>query len=98
MNPQMLKKIQKIQKEIEEAQENINKTVFSDTNQGITISMLGTREVTRVVIDPALLDPQMKEMLEELMEVSINNILRKIEKAYEEVMAPYAHLTSGFGF
>lgn len=98
MNPQMLRKIQKIQKEIEEAQDNISKTQYTENYQGISISMLGTREVTRVVIDPQLLDPSMKDMLEELMQVAVNNILNKIEKAFADVMAPYAHLTGGLGF
>lgn len=97
MNQAMINKLRKMQREMEETQESINKAEFSEEYQGVKVSMLGTREVTRVeILDQSLTED--KDILEELLQVAFNSCLKKIEKEFEKAMAPYTSLMGGFGF
>lgn len=97
MNQAMMNKIKKMQKEIEEAQERVRKTEYTSEYHGITVSMLGSKEVTRVNITvPELLED--KDMLEELLQVAFNACQDKVDKAFEEAMGPYASMMGGLGF
>ncbi len=97
MNQAMINKLKKMQREMEETQESINKTEFSEEYQGVKVSMLGTREVTRVeILDQSLTED--KDILEELLQIAFNSCLKKIDKEFERAMAPYTSLMGGFGF
>lgn len=97
MNKAMMNKLKKMQKEIEQAQEDIRKSEYTASYQGISISMLGSKEVTRVNIsNPELLED--KDMLEELLQVAINACIKKVDDAFEEAMSPYASLMGGLSF
>ena len=97
MNQAMINKLKKMQREMEETQESLNKTEFSEEYQGVKVSMLGTREVTRVeILDQSLTED--KDILEELLQIAFNSCLKKIDKEFERAMAPYTSLMGGFGF
>lgn len=98
MNPMMIKKIQKMQQDMEKEQARVTQSEFCEEYQGIVVEMLGTREIARIQIDPDLLNPSDKDILEELLQVAINNCIKKIEKAFEDALKPFASLTGAFGF
>src|SRR5690554_7586426 len=56
MNPNMLNKLKKMQKQIQEAQEQIESSEFIGKASGVTVIMQGTRQVIDVKIDEAILD------------------------------------------
>lgn len=95
MNPQMMRKLQKMQKDLAEAQENLKKTVFEGSAGGIvTVTVTGAKEVLSIKIDKdASLEADDLEMLEDTLVAAVNDALKKIEKAEEEMAGS---LTGGF--
>ncbi|MCL2521618.1 MAG: YbaB/EbfC family nucleoid-associated protein [Erysipelotrichales bacterium] len=87
-NPQMLNKLKKMQKDMEDAQKQIEETEFIGTSGGgaVVIKALGSKEIIKVTIDKELDDI---EMLEDLILTAVNDCIRRIEKETEKALAPY---------
>lgn len=96
MNPNMLNKLKKMQKQMVEAQEEIERKEFFGKASGVTIVMQGTRQVVDVQIDADLLDEV--EMLQDAILLATNDALRQIEKETEETMGQFSGGLGGFGF
>lgn len=93
MNPNMMRKLQKMQRELMEAQEKLKSTVFSGSAGGgmVTVEVLGTKEVVKVSIDKdASLESDDLEMLEDTIVAALNDALRKVEKQEEEITGSVA--------
>ena len=58
MNPMMMKKIQKMQKDMLKAQKDIEESVFTGSAAGgmVTIEVKGTKEINKVNINPSVVD------------------------------------------
>ncbi|WP_373436802.1 YbaB/EbfC family nucleoid-associated protein [Metamycoplasma equirhinis] len=91
---EMLKKAKRIQGEMEKDEQEIAKKQFLINKQGIDLTILGSRKVTEIKINPALIDPGDPELLQDLIMLAINEGLEEIEAAYEEINSKY----SGNGF
>ncbi|BDX52812.1 YbaB/EbfC family nucleoid-associated protein [Metamycoplasma equirhinis] len=91
---EMLKKAKRIQGEMEKDEQEIAKKQFLINKQGIDLTILGSRKVTEIKINPALIDPDDPELLQDLIMLAINEGLEEIEAAYEEINSKY----SGNGF
>lgn len=93
----MMKQVQKMQKEMEKAQEYLNGLEFvgTATNDYVQVKMNGKREVVDVTIAPDVVDPEDVDMLQDLVLVAINDALQKVEKRTNEVMGKY---TTGLPF
>lgn len=90
MNMQaMLKQVQKMQKDMTKAQEEINNTEFTATNSLVTIVMTGNKKVKSVKINAEELDKDDVEMLEDMILVATNDVLSQIEKTTEEKMGAF---------
>lgn len=90
MNMQaMLKQVQKMQKDMTKAQEEINNTEFTATNSLVTIVMTGNKKVKSVKINAEELDKDDVEMLEDMILVATNDVLSQIEKVTEEKMGAF---------
>ena len=63
----MLKKVQKMQKDMEKAQEEIKNTVVEASIGGgaVSVTMNGEQEVLSIKIAPAAVDPEDVEALED---------------------------------
>ncbi len=96
MNPAMLNKLKKIQKEMQEAQERLESSEFTGKASGVTVIVQGTRQVIDVKIDPELLEEV--EMLQDAILLAVNDALAKIEKTQEETMGQFSGGMGGFGF
>lgn len=85
---QMMKQAQKMQEEMMKAQEEIEKQVFDVSVGGgaITMKMTGKKEVLEVNIDEDLMDPEEKDMLEDLLISAVNELVRKTEAATSSSM------------
>lgn len=84
MNMQgMMKQVQKMQEEMAKAQEEAEKLEFDVSVGGgaVTLRMSGKKELLEVNIDDDLLDPQEKDMLQDLLITAVNEIFRKTEAA-----------------
>ena len=92
MNQQaMLRKIQKMQKEMMDTQKEIDETVFSATSGGVvTIEMYGTKELKAEGAEDY-------EMLSDMIVAACNEAYKKIDKTTQEKMGKYQALLGGMG-
>lgn len=96
MNPNMLNKLKKIQKEMMEAQEQLERKEFFGKASGVTVVMQGTRQVIDVQINPDITDEV--DMLQDAILVAVNDALKQIDKETEETMGQFSSGFGGFGF
>lgn len=96
MNPNMLNKLKKIQKQMMEAQEALERKEFFGKSSGVTVIMQGTRQVLDVEINPEILEDI--EVLQDSILLAVNDALKQIEKETEETMGQFAGGMGGFGF
>ncbi|ENY68605.1 Hypothetical protein MAU_3940 [Metamycoplasma auris 15026] len=93
---EMLKNAKRIQNEMEKEEQIIAKKEFVIEKQGIKVTMLGTRKIKSVEINPALIDPEDPELIQDLVMLAVNEAIDTIDAAYEEISAKYTN--SGMPF
>ena len=90
MNMQaMVKQVQKMQKDMTNAQEEINRTEFTATNSLVTVVMTGDKKVKSVKINAEEIEKDDIEMLEDMILVATNDVLSQISKETEEKMGAF---------
>lgn len=84
----LMKQAQLMQENLQKAQQKIAElTVEGSAGAGmVQVVMTGKHDVKRVRIDPSLLGED-KEMLEDLIAAAVNDAVRKVETATQEMMA-----------
>lgn len=85
MNAEFLKRIRKIQAEYEVKQKEIEKKEFVVEKQGITLVMLGTFKLKSLKIDEALIDPEDKELLEDLISLTLNEAIDLVNEEIDKL-------------
>ncbi len=90
----LMKQAQKIQENMQQAQEELATMEVTGQAGGgmVSVIMTGKHDVKRVSIDDALMEDD-KEMIEDLLAAAVNDAVRKIEKESQEKMSG---MTSGF--
>lgn len=93
---QMMMKAQRMQQEIQKKQQELNETEFSATAGGgmVTVTVLGDRTVRSIKLDPACVDPDDVEMLEDLIVAGVNAALKEASDTVEREMG---RITGGMG-
>ena len=76
------------------AQRELEKTLFEFDSAGgaIHLSIYGNRKVEKIEIDRDAIDPDDKEMLEDMIKLAINEAIERIDEENEKIQAK---LTSG---
>lgn len=92
----LMKQAQKMQQDIQQAQEELEAKTFDATVGGGMVSVVanGKREILEVNIKPEAMDPDDVEMLQDMMVAAINEVLRKIDDTTQSIMGKY---TGGMG-
>lgn len=93
---EMLKKARRIQTEMEKDEQKIQKKEFTIEKQGITVVMNGLRKLVSIKFNPALIDPDDPELLEDLLMLAVNEAIETVDKAFDEINAKYSD--SGLSF
>lgn len=85
-NPQMLKKLQKMQEDLKKVQAEINASTFYGQAGGsvVRVSVKGTKEVLTIDIKNEEIDMKDIKMLEALIIAAINDAFHKVDKEIEE--------------
>lgn len=96
MNPGMMKKLKKMQEEIQIAQERIEGTEFVGKASGVEVIVQGTRQLIEVKIDPEMVDDL--ELVQDAIVIAVNDALAQIEKKQEEDLGQFTGGLGGFGF
>jgi DNA-binding YbaB/EbfC family protein len=84
----MLKEAQKLQSRMAEIQAKLSDVELDGTAGGgmVTVTLNGKGEMRRVKIDPALVDPNEVEILEDLLVAAFNDAKSKVETHVQEEM------------
>ena len=85
---QMQQKLIKMQKEIEEKQNEIEATLFTATVGGGAVKAVctGKKELQELVISPDALNPDDAEMLQDMIVSAVNEALRQADEAMDGAM------------
>lgn len=77
----MMKKAQEMQKKMQEMQDNLENIIEEGTAGAgmVTVQMNGKNDVKKVTVSDELLNPNDKEMLEDLLVAALNDAKRKID-------------------
>ena len=95
MNMQaLMQQAQKMQKEMQKKQAELEAQTFGVTSAGgaIKIKIKGSRQIESIEIDKDAIDPEEKEMLEDMIKVAINEAISVVDQAFDQLNAP---LTNG---
>ncbi|MCD6489871.1 MAG: YbaB/EbfC family nucleoid-associated protein [Thermodesulfobacterium sp.] len=94
---QLLKEMQKVQKKLEETQKQLEeKTVTVQVGGGmVTVTANGKQEIISIQIEDELVNPEEKEMLEDLIIAGVNEALKRAKEMVEEEIAK---ITGGLKF
>ena len=92
----LMKQAQKMQRQMEESQKELETKEFTATAGGgaVEVAVTGKKEVIRVTLDKEVIDPEDKEMLEDLIMAATNEALRKVE---DEAAKAMGKLAGGLG-
>lgn len=92
----MMKKVQKLQTEMKKMQEELKiKTVDVSTGGGaVKIVMNGDKQVVALTIDPAVVDPEDVEMLQDIISAAVNEAIKKVDDMMASEMGK---ITGGLG-
>jgi hypothetical protein len=85
----MLKQLQQMQNKMARAQEELaNETVTATAGGGaVTVEMNGHHEVVSVKLDPAAVDPDDVEMLQDMVLAAFNDALEKAQDLAQKKMS-----------
>ena len=100
MNQALIRKVQQMQKEMEQTQQEIENTVYRGSIAGVVkVEVMGTREIVTVVVDPnfEISDEDDREVLNDAIVAACNQTYEEIDKVTEEKMAKYKALLGGMG-
>lgn len=88
----MMAQLQKLQRQMEEAQEKLKVETVSATSGGgaIKVTMTGDQRCAGVEIDPEFLKEADAEMLQDMLLTAVNLALDKSRELQEKMMGPLA--------
>ena len=94
----MMKQVQKMQKEMVKAQEALNEKQFvgEATNGYAKATFTGDRKMINLEVDPAVIDPEDSDMLQDLVMMAVNDALNQISVETEKTMGKYTTGMPGF--
>ena len=96
---QMMAQAQKMKRELEKAQAALAEQEFSVSKGGaVTVIMLGNKTIKSIDIEKDALDPENKEMIQDMIALAINELFEQINATEEEINERITGSARGFGF
>ena len=85
----MLKQVQKMQDEMQKVQSRLGELTVSEEAGGgmIKATSNGNKEIISIEIDPQVINPSEKEILEDLVVAAVNKALQSASKLAEDEMS-----------
>ena len=92
----LMKQAQKMQRQMEEAQKELEEKEITAAAGGgaVEVTISGTKEITKIKLDPEVVDPDDIEMLEDLVMAAVNEAIRKMDEMSTQKMSK---ITGGLG-
>ncbi|MGN1295449.1 MAG: YbaB/EbfC family nucleoid-associated protein [Bacilli bacterium] len=87
----LMRQAQAMQRQMMKAQRELEEKLFELDSAGgaIHISLYGSKKIESINIDKDAIDPEDKEMLEDMIKVAINEALEMIDKEIEKIQAKF---------
>ncbi len=87
----MMKQMQKLQKEMTQAQEELNNSEFTATSASdmVTVTLAGDKTLKDIQIKPEAIDPDDPDMLQDLIIEAMNAGLKQVDDATKQKMGKY---------
>lgn len=96
MNMQaLMNQAKQMQKDITNAQNEINNSEFIGKNGLVIVTMKGTKEIISVKIENDEDIKQDLSILEDMITLAVNDAINQINKATEQKMGKYANMMPG---
>jgi nucleoid-associated protein EbfC len=97
MNMQnLMAQAQKMQRDIQKKQEEINSMEFIGESQAVKVTMSGKKLITKVEINKSIIkDSEDIEMLEDMIQIAVNDAISKIDKEIDSKLGMYSHGLNG---
>ena len=85
---QLMRQAQKMQQDLQKKQEELNASTFTAQAGGgmVTATVYGTKELKSIELNPAAVDPDDIEMLQDLIVAGVNAAIRAASEAVEREM------------
>jgi DNA-binding YbaB/EbfC family protein len=82
----IMKKAQKMKEELDRVQKELaSREVEASSGGGmVAVKITGAKELTSITIDPSVIDPDDREMLQDLVLAAVNEALRKSTEMMQE--------------
>ena len=95
----LMQKAQQMQSDVVEAQERaLAREVVGEAGGGmVKVTANGKMEILKVAMDPAVVDPEDREMLEDLVTAACNDAIRKARAVMEEELGDMAGMLQAGG-
>ncbi len=89
----LMAQAQRMQKDIEKKQEEINKSEYQGSSQLVDIVLYGSKKIKSITIkNKEQLEVEDLEMLEDMIKIAFNDAVTKIEADIEAKLGMYAKL------
>ena len=92
MNQQAMMRLKKMQKQMMDAQKQLEETVFTGTAGGgmVTVKLKGTHEVLSIEIDPDALESKEDiEMIQDSIVAALNDANKKLESESQKLLGGF---------
>lgn len=92
MNPSMMKKLQKMQRDMVQAQKELEASTFYGSAGGkmVEVEFTGDKKMQNISIDPeAIQGPEDMEMLQDTIIAAVNDCMKKIDQETQSVMSQF---------
>lgn len=85
----LMQQAQKMQREMEKAQKDLEAKEFEITSAGggIKIIINGAKQIKSIDIDKEIIDPEDKEMLQDMLVVAINEAIALVVSEEQKILA-----------
>jgi DNA-binding YbaB/EbfC family protein len=85
---QLMKKMQKLQADMAKMQEELKSRTLETSAGGgaVKVVVTGEKQIKSIKIDPAAVDPEDTEMLEDLIMAAVNEGLKKVDDMMAQEM------------
>lgn len=96
----MMKQMQKMQKKMMAAQDELHEMTFEATAGGGMVKVIanGKKEITDVEISEEVVDPDDVEMLQDLILAATNDVMKQVEDTTNDKMGQFTKGTNIPGF
>ena len=91
MNPGMIKKLQKMQRDMVNAQKELEASTFYGSAAGVVdVEFYGSKQMKNITINPdALEDKDDIEMIQDTIIAAVNDCMKKIDDETQRVMSQF---------